>query len=167
MENNEIVMRPIAHIRTDFATKFGVPRQSGLVPSLTARIVFEPEYRSAEAVRGIEEFSHVWLLWQFSAAVRADAPFSPTVRPPRLGGNVRVGVFASRSPFRPNSIGLSCMELAGVDHDSPEGPVLIVRGADLMDRTPVLDIKPYVPYADAHPEARGGFTNSEIGRAHV
>ena len=164
MEEPAIVMRPVAHIRTDFASKFGVPRQSGLVPSLTGRVVFEPEFRSREAVRGLEEFSHIWLLWQFSQAVRPDAPFSPTVRPPRLGGNARVGVFASRSPFRPNSIGLSCVELAGIDLDDPEGPVLLVRGADLMDGTPILDVKPYLPYADSRPEARGGFTDSVAPR---
>ena len=164
MENNEIVQRPIARIRTDFASKFGIPRQSGLVPALTARIFFEPEFRSDEAVRGIEGYSHLWLLWQFSANARPDAPFSPTVRPPRLGGNVRVGVFASRSPFRPNGIGLSCVALERVDYDDPAGPVLIVRGADLMDGTPILDVKPYVPYADSHPEARGGFTDAVRAR---
>ena len=164
MEENLIVMRPIGHIRTDFATKFGVPRQSGLVPSLTGRVVFAPEFRSREAVRGLEEFSHIWLLWQFSGAVRPDAPFSPTVRPPRLGGNTRAGVFASRSPFRPNSIGLSCVELVGIDCDDAEGPVLVVRGADLMDGTPILDVKPYIPYADSRPEARGGFTDSVAPR---
>jgi len=163
MENNSITVRPIAHIRTDFATKFGVPRQSGLVPSLTGRVVFEPAYRSADAVRGLEGFSHIWLLWHFSAGAENE-PFSLTVRPPRLGGNVRVGVFASRSPFRPNRIGLSCVELARIDYDDPEGPVLVVRGADLMDGTPILDVKPYVPYADAHPEASGGFTNLPFRR---
>ena len=127
-------------------------------------MVFAPEFRSREAVRGLEEFSHIWLLWQFSGAVRPDAPFSPTVRPPRLGGNTRVGVFASRSPFRPNSIGLSCVELAGIDWDDAEGPVLVVRGADLMDGTPILDVKPYIPYADSRPEARGGFTDSVAPR---
>ncbi len=160
MENKDIAVRPIARIRTDFASKFGVPRQSGLVPELEGRIVFEPEFRSADAVRGLEEFSHVWLLWQFSEAVREGALFSPTVRPPRLGGNVRVGVFATRSPFRPNNIGLSCMMLERIDFDDPEGPVLLVRGADLMDGTPILDVKPYIPYADCHPEAKGGFTVS-------
>lgn len=159
MENEPILMRPVAHIRTDFASKFGVPKQSGLVPELTARVIFEKEFRSPEAVRGLEKFSYVWLVWQFSAAVRPDAAFSPTVRPPRLGGNVRVGVFASRSPFRPNSIGLSSVALAGIDYDDAEGPVLIVKGADLMDGTPILDVKPYIPYADAHPEASGGFTD--------
>ena len=163
--SDEILMRPVARICSDFASKFGIPRQSGLVPSLEARVVFEKEYRDPDALRGIEGYSHLWLLWQFSAAVRpADAPFSPTVRPPRLGGNERVGVFASRSPFRPNSIGLSCVELERVDGDDPEGPVLVVRGADLMDGTPILDIKPYVPYADSRPGAKGGFTDSTAAR---
>ena len=165
MENNEIIIRPIAHIRTDFASKFGVPKQSGLVPELQARIVFTPEYRSADAVRGLEEFSHIWLLWQFSAAVREGAPFSPTVRPPRLGGNTRVGVFASRSPFRPNNLGLSSVVLESIDYADSEGPVLLVRGADLMDGTPIVDIKPYIPYADSHPEARGGFTDAVAPRS--
>ena len=165
MDAPEIIMRPVAHIRSDFASKFGIPRQSGLVPSLTARVVFEEEFCNPEALRGIEGYSHLWLLWRFSASVPpADAPFSPTVRPPRLGGNVRVGVFASRSPFRPNSIGLSCVELEKVDFDDPEGPVLVVRGADLMDGTPILDIKPYVPYADSRPEASGGFTDRVAAR---
>ena len=164
MENNAILMRPIARISTDFQSKFGVPRQSGLVPELTARITFAPEFRSKDAVRGLEEFSHIWLLWQFSAAVREGAPFSPTVRPPRLGGNERVGVFASRSPFRPNNIGLSCVALAEIDLDCPEAPVLAVRGADLMDGTPILDIKPYIPYADCRPEASGGFTDTVTAR---
>lgn len=159
MDNDPILIRPVAFIRTDFASKFGVPRQSGLVPSLTGRVVFVPAYRSREAVRGLEAFSHIWLLWQFSLALRPEAPFSPTVRPPRLGGNERVGVFASRSPYRPNNIGLSCVELAGIDFEDPEGPVLTVRGADLADGTPILDIKPYIPYADSRPEATGGFTD--------
>ena len=160
MENDGILMRPVARIRTDFTTKFGVPKQAGLVPELTARVVFEPEYRSADAVRGLEEFSHVWLLWHFSAAVRENETFSPTVRPPRLGGNTRVGVFASRSPFRPNHIGISSLPLERIDYDDPEGPVLIVRGADLMDGTPILDVKPYIAYADSHPEAAAGFTST-------
>ena len=164
MAENEIIMRPVAHIRTDFATKFGIPKQSGLVPSLRGRVVFAPEYRSPEAVRGLEAFSHIWLLWQFSGAVKENETFSPTVRPPRLGGNRRVGVFASRSPFRPNHIGLSCVELEGIDLDDPEGPVLIVRGADLMDGTPILDVKPYIPYADSRPEAAGGFTDMSAAR---
>lgn len=165
MDSPEIIIRPVAHIRSDFASKFGIPKQSGLVPSLSARVVFEEEFRSADALRGIEGYSHLWLLWRFSASVLpADAPFSPTVRPPRLGGNIRVGVFASRSPFRPNSIGLSCVELEKVDYDDPEGPVLVVRGADLMDGTPILDVKPYVPYADSRPEASGGFTDRVAAR---
>ena len=151
-----ILMHPVAHIRSDFPTKFGIPKQSGLSRSLEARVVFCPEYRSADAVRGLEEFSHIWLLWQFSAAVREGETFSPTVRPPRLGGNRRVGVFASRSPFRPNHIGLSCVKLERIEQTS-EGPVLVVRGADLMDGTPVFDIKPYVPYADSVPDAVDAF----------
>ena len=164
MEESTILMRPVAHIHTDLPAKFGVPRQSGLVPSLRGRVVFVPEFRSREAVRGPEDFSHIWLLWQFSQAVRDGAPFSPTVRPPRLGGNIRVGVFASRSPFRPNNIGLSCVELEGVDPDCADGPVLLVRGADLMDGTPILDVKPYLPYADSRPEATGGFTDTAAPR---
>ncbi len=148
-------MRPIARIRSDFATKFGVPRQSGLVPSLEAEVVMEPDFRSPEALRGLEGFSRIWLIWAFSESVREG--WSPTVRPPRLGGNARLGVFATRSPFRPNPIALSCVELAGVELDGAEGPVLRVRGADMMDGTPILDIKPYVPYVDSHPDALGGF----------
>ena len=151
----EIAMKVIARIHTDFPEKFGVPRQSGLVPALRAKIVFEPEYRNPDALRGIEGFSHLWLIWQFSAAVRDT--WSPTVRPPRLGGNERVGVFATRSPFRPNAIGLSCVKLEGVRHEDGLGDVLIVSGADLMDGTPIYDIKPYLPYADCKPEASGGF----------
>lgn len=148
-------MKIIAHIRSDFTTKFGIPRQSGLVDSLRARIVFEPEYRVAEAFRGLEGYSHIWLIWKFSEAVRED--WSPTVRPPRLGGNTRMGVFASRSPFRPNPIGLSSVKLERIELDSPEGPVLHISGADLMDGTPIYDIKPYLPYVDCHTEATGGF----------
>ena len=148
-------MKIIAHIRTDFATKFGVPRQSGLVDELKARIVFEEEYRVAEAVRGLEEFSHIWVIWQFSGAIRPD--WSPTVRPPRLGGNTRMGVFATRSPFRPNPIGLSCLKLEKIEHSPQWGPVLWVSGADLVDGTPIYDIKPYLPYADCRPQAVGGF----------
>ena len=151
-------MRPIARIHSDFATKFGIPRQSGVVGSLQAEIIFEPEFRSRDAVRGLEAFSHIWLIWEFSENVRAD--WSPTVRPPRLGGNVRMGVFATRSPFRPNPIGLSCVRLERVDLTDQRGPVLHVAGADLMDGTPIYDIKPYLPYADAHPEALGGFAPS-------
>ena len=148
-------MKIIAHIRSDFTTKFGIPRQSGLVDSLKARIVFEPEYRVAEAFRGLEGYSHIWLIWKFSEAVRED--WSPTVRPPRLGGNTRMGVFASRSPFRPNPLGLSSVKLERIELDSPEGPVLHISGADLMDGTPIYDIKPYLPYVDCHTEATGGF----------
>jgi tRNA-Thr(GGU) m(6)t(6)A37 methyltransferase TsaA len=151
-------MKVIAHIKTDFHTKFGVPRQSGVVPELTAKIIFEPEYRVAEAFRGLENFSHIWILWCFSEAIREE--WSPTVRPPRLGGNMRMGVFATRSPFRPNPIGLSSVRLLKVDLDTPEGPVLYVSGADLMDGTPIYDIKPYLPYTDSHPDATGGFTDS-------
>ena len=153
MEQHSI--KVIARIRSDFPEKFGIPRQSGLVPELRAKIVFEPEFRNADALRGIEGFSHLWLIWQFSAAVRDT--WSPTVRPPRLGGNERVGVFATRSPFRPNAVGLSCVRLEGVAREEGLGEVLIVSGADLMDGTPIYDIKPYLPYADAHPEALGGF----------
>ncbi len=153
MEQHSI--KVIARIRSDFPEKFGIPRQSGLVPELRAKIVFEPEFRNADALRGIEGFSHLWLIWQFSAAVRDT--WSPTVRPPRLGGNERMGVFATRSPFRPNAVGLSCVKLEGVAQEDGLGSVLIVSGADLMDGTPIYDIKPYLPYADAHPEARGGF----------
>ena len=149
-------MRPVARIRSDFPEKFGIPRQSGIVESLEAKIVFEPEFRVMDAVRGLEDFSHIWLIWEFSEAVRNS--WSPTVRPPRLGGNVRMGVFATRSPFRPNPIGLSCVKLLKVEQDEALGPVLTVAGADLMDGTPIYDIKPYIPYADCHPEAAGGFT---------
>ena len=154
----QAAMKIIAHIRSDFPTKFGIPRQSGLVEDLTAQIVFTPEYRVPEAVRGLEDFSHIWLIWQFSKAVRED--WSPTVRPPRLGGNTRMGVFATRSPFRPNAIGLSCVKLLSVEPSTPEGPVLTVAGADLMDGTPIFDIKPYISYADCQPDATGGFTDT-------
>ena len=159
MENNApIEMKVIAHVRTDFASKFGIPRQSGLVDALRGEIVFTEEYRNADALRGIGDFSHLWLIWQFSEAVRPG--WSPTVRPPRLGGNTRMGVFATRSPFRPNSIGLSCVRLEGVELTPDRGPILRIGGADLLDGTPILDIKPYIPYADAHPEATGGFTDA-------
>lgn len=154
-------MQPIAHIHTEFPTKFGIPRQSGLVPQLEARIIFTPEYRNPDALRGLEGFSHLWLIWEFSAARREG--WSPTVRPPRLGGNRRLGVFATRSPFRPNPIGLSCVELEAITQDPALGPVVTVRGADLMDGTPILDIKPYLPYADCHPEAVGGFAAAQAG----
>ena len=148
-------LRVIARIETDFPSKFGIPRQAGIVEALEGRIVFEPEYRNPDALRGIEGFSHLWLIWQFSEAVRED--WSPTVRPPRLGGNTRLGVFATRSPFRPNPLGLSCVRLLGVEQDPARGPVLRVAGADLMDGTPIYDIKPYLPYADCRPDALGGF----------
>ena len=157
-----IPMHIIARIRSDFPTKFGIPRQSGLVGELKATIVFEPEYRNPDALRGLEEFSHIWLIWQFSEAVRDK--WSPTVRPPRLGGNTRMGVFATRSPFRPNAIGLSCVKLESIQKDPKLGTVLVVSGADLMDGTPILDIKPYLPYADSHPEALGGFTGNVGGK---
>ena len=150
-------MHPIAHMRSDFPTKFGIPRQSGLVEELRSMIVFEPEYRSEDALRGIEDFSHLWLIWQFSQAVREG--WSPTVRPPRLGGNTRMGVFATRSPFRPNNLGLSCVRLLEVKHTQQYGTVLIVGGADLLDGTPIFDIKPYIPYSASRPEAAGGFTD--------
>ena len=150
-------MKAIARIHTDFPTKFGIPRQSGIIDSLQGRIVFEPEYRNAEAVRGLEEFSHIWLIWEFSEAVRDS--WSPTVRPPRLGGNVRKGVFATRSPFRPNPIGLSSVKLERVEIDPKLGPILLVSGADLMDGTPIYDIKPYIAYTDSHPDAVSGFAS--------
>ena len=151
-----VTMRIIAHIESDFKEKFGIPRQSGLVDSLKARIVFQPEYRDPLAFRGLESYSHIWILWQFSKA--AGAPWSPTVRPPRLGGNTRMGVFATRSPFRPNSIGLSAVGLERVELQSPPGPILHVTGADLLDGTPIFDIKPYLPYTDAYPQASPGFS---------
>lgn len=151
-------LKTIARIHTDLPSKFGVPRQSGLVGALRGEIVFEPPYRSPEAVRGLEEFSHLWLIWQFSMALRGT--WSPTVRPPRLGGNRRVGVFATRSPFRPNSLGLSAVRLEGISIDKDNGPVLYVSGVDLADGTPIFDIKPYLPYADCLPEAAGGFTDA-------
>lgn len=150
-------MKVIARIHSDFPTKFGIPRQSGLVEQLQACVVFEPEFRNPDALRGLEDFSHIWLIWEFSQAVRED--WSPTVRPPRLGGNKRLGVFATRSPFRPNPIGLSCVRLERVELESAQGPVLHVSGADLMDGTPIFDIKPYLPYADCRPQAAGGFTD--------
>ena len=150
-------IQAIARMRSDFPTKFGIPRQSGLVEELRSTIVFEPEYRNPDTLRGIEGFSHLWLIWQFSEAVRKD--WSPTVRPPRLGGNTRMGVFATRSPFRPNNLGLSCVRLLEVEETKEFGTVLHVGGADLMDGTPIFDIKPYIPYSDAFPEALGGFTD--------
>lgn len=151
-------MQIIARMKSDFPTKFGIPRQSGLVEQLRSTIIFESEYRNAEALRGIEGFSHLWLIWQFSEAVRDD--WSPTVRPPRLGGNTRMGVFATRSPFRPNAIGLSSVKLLGIEQTKEFGTVIHVGGADLMDGTPIFDIKPYVPYSDIHADATGGFTDT-------
>jgi len=153
---------PIAHIETPFAEKFGVPRQSG-VADCSGRIVFAPAYRDPVALRGLEEFSHIWLIWQFDRALRQG--WSPTVRPPRLGGNARMGVFATRSPFRPNGLGLSSVVLERIQWDTPEGPVLHVRGADLVSGTPIFDIKPYLAYTDSHPEAAGGFTAGGVPRA--
>ncbi|MBD9062225.1 MAG: tRNA (N6-threonylcarbamoyladenosine(37)-N6)-methyltransferase TrmO [Ruminococcaceae bacterium] len=150
-----IALKQIGVIRTDFPEKFGIPRQSGLIDELRSTLVFEPEFRVPEALRGIEQYSHLWLIWEFSKAVRDD--WSPTVRPPRLGGNTRMGVFATRSPFRPNPLGLSCVRLVGVEYNTPEGTVLHLAGADLMDGTPIYDIKPYLPYVDCKPEASNGF----------
>ena len=154
----EVTINVIARMRSDFPTKFGIPRQPHLVEELRSTIVFEPEYRNADALRGLEGFSHLWVIWQFSEAVRTG--WSPTVRPPRLGGNTRMGVFATRSPFRPNNLGLSCVKLLGVEMTADLGPVIHVSGADLMDGTPIFDIKPYIPYADSHPDALGGFTDT-------
>lgn len=156
MEN--VSIQVIAKMRSDFPTKFGIPRQSGLVEELESTIIFEPEYRNPDALRGIEGYSHLWIIWQFSQAVRQE--WSPTVRPPRLGGNTRMGVFATRSPFRPNNLGLSCVKLIGVEHTEENGTVLRVAGADLMDGTPIFDIKPYIPYSDSFPDAAGGFTDT-------
>ena len=151
-------IKPIAHMKSDFPTKFGIPRQSGLVDELRSTIVFEPEYRNEDALRGLEGFSHIWIIWQFSEAVQEE--WSPTVRPPRLGGNQRMGVFATRSPFRPNALGLSCVRILSIEKTETQGTVICVAGADLMDGTPIFDIKPYVPYSDCHTDAVGGFTNS-------
>ena len=153
-------MRVIARIHTDFTTKFGVPRQSGVVPQVRATVVFEPPYRNPDALRGLEGFSHLWLIWHFSEVKQET--WSPTVRPPRLGGNTRMGVFATRSPYRPNPVGLSSVRLEGIDLGTPDGPVLLVSGADLMDGTPIFDIKPYLAYTDSHPDASGGFV-SDLG----
>lgn len=154
----DIVIHPIAHMESDFLTKFGIPRQSGLVEELESTIVFESEYRNPDALRGLEGFSYIWIIWQFSKNLRKD--WSPTVRPPRLGGNTRMGVFATRSSFRPNGLALSCVRLLGIAETEDRGTVLRVAGADLMNGTPIFDIKPYIPYSDAHPEALGGFTDS-------
>ena len=153
--SENIPLRIIAHIHSDFPTKFGIPRQSGLADVLKAAVVFEPEYRNPDALRGLEGYTHIWLIWQFSETARQG--WSPTVRPPRLGGNTRMGVFASRSPFRPNPVGLSSVRLERIELQSPFGPILHVAGADLMDNTPIYDIKPYLPYVDSHPDAAGGF----------
>ena len=155
---DNVTIQVIARMHSDFATKFGIPRQCGLVEELRSTIVFEPEFRNSDALRGIEDFSHLWIIWQFSEAVRQG--WSPTVRPPRLGGNTRMGVFATRSPFRPNNLGLSSVKLLGVEHTAEFGTVLHVGGADLMDGTPIFDIKPYIAYGDCHPEATGGFTDT-------
>lgn len=154
----DVNIQVIARMHSDFATKFGIPRQSGLVDELRSTIIFEPEFRNPDALRGIEDFSHLWIIWQFSEAVRQG--WSPTVRPPRLGGNTRMGVFATRSPFRPNNLGLSSVKLLGVEHTEKYGTVLHVGGADLMDGTPIFDIKPYIAYGDSHPDAKGGFTDT-------
>ena len=153
----DVNIQVIARMKSDFPSKFGIPRQSGLVEELRSTIIFEPEFRNADALRGIEGYSHLWLIWQFSEAVRQE--WSPTVRPPRLGGNTRMGVFATRSPFRPNNLGLSCVKLLGVEQTAEFGTVLHVGGADLMDGTPIFDIKPYIPYSDSYPDALGGFTD--------
>ena len=154
----DVTIQVIARMKSDFPTKFGIPRQSGLVEELRSTIIFEPAFRNPDALRGIEGYSHLWLIWQFSEAVRSE--WSPTVRPPRLGGNTRMGVFATRSPFRPNSLGLSSVKLLGVEQTEEFGTVLHVGGADLMDGTPIFDIKPYIPYGDCHPDAIGGFTDT-------
>lgn len=156
--SKQITVDIIAHMRSDFGTKFGIPRQSGLAEEILSTIVFEPEYRNPDTLRGIEGYSHLWILWQFSEA--AGKPWTPTVRPPRLGGNTRMGVFATRSPFRPNHIGLSCVRLIRAEHSADSGTVLVVGGADLMDGTPILDIKPYIAYSDSHPDSIGGFTDN-------
>lgn len=150
-------LKIIAYIQTDFPQKFGIPRQSGLVDSLKGRILFQPEYRDPDALRGLEEFSHLWLIWEFSQAVREG--WTPTVKPPRLGGNTKMGVFATRSPFRPNAIGLSSVKLEKIEWETEHGPILHVSGVDLLDHTPIYDIKPYLPYTDCHPDALGGFAD--------
>ena len=161
----ELKLKIVARMESEFSTKFGVPRQSGLVEELRATLVFEPDYRNPDALRGIEGFSHLWLLWGFHKAQRDT--WSPTVRPPRLGGNDRLGVFATRSPFRPNPLGLSCVKLEKVELRTPRGPLVHVSGADLMDGTPIYDIKPYLPYADCRPEASEGFAPAPEGRLQV
>lgn len=154
---NNICMTPIAKIITDFPTKFGIPRQGNLIDSIKGRIVFEKEYRDQNALRGLEEYSHLWLIWYFSESDRKQ--WSPTVRPPRLGGNKRMGIFATRSPFRPNPVGLTCVKIDKIDYDTKDGPVITVIGADLMNNTPIFDIKPYLPHIDAIPDAEGGFAS--------
>lgn len=155
---DNVNIQVIARMKSDFPAKFGIPRQSGLVDALHSTIIFEPEFQNADALRGLESYSHLWLIWQFSKAVRND--WSPTVRPPRLGGNTRMGVFATRSPFRPNALGLSSVRILGLDQTAEYGTVIHVAGADLMDGTPIFDIKPYIPYSDCHPDAAGGFTDT-------
>lgn len=155
----DMEIKPIAHIYTDFPEKFGIPRQSGLAKSLRGRIVFEPEYRNPDALRGLDGFSHIWLIWEFSAN-RTTSPWQPVVRPPRLGGNSFMGVFATRSPFRPNPLGLSCVKVDSIELSTPDGPVINVLGADLMDGTPIYDIKPYIRYADSRPEAVCGYVDA-------
>ncbi len=155
MNSEDMLIKPIAHIHCGFKEKFGIPRQSGLVEAVESQIIFLPEYRNPDAFRGLEGYSNLWILWQFSKAVRDS--WSPTVRPPRLGGNTRMGVFATRSPFRPNPIGLSSVKIVSVELDTPKGPVITVSGADLLDGTPIYDIKPYLAYTDSHPEALSGF----------
>lgn len=153
-----MIIKPVAYIRTDFSEKFGIPRQSGLADSLRGTIVFEPDYRNPDALRGLDGFSHLWLIWEFSAN-SGNGDWQPTVRPPRLGGNERMGVFATRSPFRPNPLGLSCVEIDSIESDTPDGPLIYVRGADLMDMTPIYDIKPYIKYADSRPHAKCGYVD--------
>ncbi len=156
--SESVFMKVVARLRCDFTDKFGIPRQAGLAEHVTSRVVFEPEFRNPDALRGIEGFSHLWLIWGFDRVRKTG--WSPTVRPPRLGGNERVGVFATRSPYRPNPVGLSCVKLVRVERDAPDGPALVVAGADMTDMTPVFDIKPYLPYADSHPDAVGGYTDA-------
>ncbi len=164
LKSEDLTLKVIAHIRTDFPTKFGIPRQSGLVEELTGKIVFTPKYRNPDALRGLSGYTHLWLLWVFSEVKKEG--WSPTVRPPRLGGNTRMGVFATRSPFRPNPVGLSCVKILDIQMNTPDGPVIFVSGADLMDETPIFDIKPYLPWADARQDAIAGFA-SEVKARHL
>ncbi len=161
MADETYTLRVIAHVRSPFSQKFGIPRQAGLVPELAAEIEFLPAYRNPDALRGMEGYSHLWLVWQFSKAVKEDGSWSPTVRPPRLGGNTRMGVFATRSPYRPNALGLSSVALERIEYTSDRGPILHIRGADLLDGTPIFDIKPYLPFTDSHPDAVGGFADEK------